>query len=73
MSAAKNNVHPLVGCLFRKMAVTYRVMVVCENYAMVRARGFAPFCVYVKDLERDHFKINTPNSALTQKPDGKTK
>jgi len=62
MSAAKNNVHRLVGCMFRKMAVQYRVMVVRENYAMVRAKGCAPFCVYVKDLERDYYKIETPTA-----------
>jgi hypothetical protein len=43
------------------MAIVYRVMTVCENYAMMRAKGFAPFCVYVEDLERDYFKIETPN------------
>ena len=64
MSAAKNSVHPLVGCVFRKMAHRYRVMTVCENYAMMRAKGCTPFVVYVKDLERDYVQVHAPNSDI---------
>jgi len=63
MSAAKNSVHPLVGCLFKKTGNIYRVMVVCENYAMMRAKGFVPFCVYVKDLESEYSKVETSNES----------
>jgi len=61
-----HSVHPLVGCFFRHMGITYRVMAVVENYAMIRAKGCSPFCVYIKDLESDYFKIETINDTQPQ-------
>lgn len=60
MSTTKNSGHPLVGCLISKENITYRVMCFCENYAMIRALGCTPFCVYVHDLERDYIRIGKP-------------
>lgn len=49
--------HASVGCLFRRMGQTHRVMAVCENYAMIRPKGGTPYVVSLKDLNRDYARV----------------
>jgi hypothetical protein len=57
-------VEGLVGCLFRRMGQTHRVMAVCENYAMMRFEGGKPYVASLKDLQMEYFQISSPNDSL---------
>ena len=64
-------VEGLVGCIFRRMGQTHRVMAVCENYAMIRPKAGIPYVVSVKDLKREYFQISSHNAANEPRSDSK--